>query len=325
VVGAPWQLPARAFAGRHILVMDGVRPYLAELDAVPADDAVGRACRAARGRLALAAARADAVLVAGEAQRRWWRERLGTRSAVPLLELPDGIPDRDPPAERDEVAGIPADWAIVLWWGGAWPWLDLDTLLAARAALGKVPLAVVVPTAPRPAGPGAADGRLTKADLRAAQRRFELAPPQLFALDQWLPYDQRHRLLHRTSLIAALDRPLPAATLGLRARVMDGVWAGVPLLVTRGGESARLVEDNHWGAVVPAGDPERLAAVLEVVLAEREQLRFRANLAASRERWRWTTLAEPLARLLRELPTTGRGSRTRSACAALAELWPRRR
>ena len=152
VVAPPWSLHLPAFTGRHVLVIDGATPLLAELDAMPSTPTVRRRRRTAAARLPVVAARAQAILATGAAQHDLWRAVLHRRPEVPILEVPFGIQEHDPPDESADVIGVPRDWSVVLWWGGVWPWLDLDTLLAARARLGRVPVSIVVPTATRPGG-----------------------------------------------------------------------------------------------------------------------------------------------------------------------------
>jgi glycosyltransferase involved in cell wall biosynthesis len=124
-------------------------------------------------------------------------------------------------------------------------------------------------------------------------------------------------LLNRTSLIAVLHRPGAEAELSFRTRALDGLWAGVPLLLSEGGEVARLTVDHGWGGVVPAADPQSTAAALEVMLSEREQLRCRRNLAECRAQWQWSTLAAPLLDALSELPTTPRRGLIPATAAAI--------
>ncbi len=305
VLSPPWNLPPALFLRRSLLVVDGVTPLPAELDAMPASEAVRRRRRTAAARLPLALARADAVLAAGAAQEAWWRQALerAGRPGVPVLRVPFGIPDHDLPPGREEVEGVPPDWAVVLWWGGVWPWLDLETLLAARARLGKVPVSVVVPTGDRPGGGAPGLGR-EALELMAA--RHGLEPPQVVALRRWLPYGERHRLLNRASLLAVLHHPGEEARLAFRTRALDGVWAGVPVLVSEGGAVAELARERGWGAVVPVHRPKAVAAAMELMLTEREQLRCREALAADRAEWRWSRVAEPLVEALPGLPVAGR-------------------
>lgn len=294
VVSAPWNLrPAMLRSGAR-LVVDGVTPLLAELASMPRTWRVLRRRRTAACRLPLAAARADAVLVAGEAQRRWWSDQLrrAGRGDVPMLEVPFGI-GPPPPNEQEPVPGVPDDWSVVLWWGGTWPWLDLETLLAARAILADEPVSLVVPVAPRP---GVATWQMTDCELRTAAARFGLEPPQVIGLERWVPYEHRYRVLRRASVLAVLHHPGEEAELSFRTRAMDGLWTGVPLVVSEGGEVARLVSDRGWGRTVPVHDPAAAATAVAELLAGGEQAS--ACLRADRQEWRWERVVEPLRRYL---------------------------
>ncbi len=324
VVSAPWNLPPRAFARRSLLIVDGVTPLPAELAAMPQSKAIRRRTRTAMARLPLVAARADALLVAGRAQMHWWSTQLNlSRPEMPILDTPFGVPATPPPPERAEIPGVPANHAVVLWWGGVWPWLDLDTLLAARARLGKAPISIVVPVAARP---GSSTPAFGPSDLRRAAEARGLKAPQVVALDRWIPYAERHLVLNRTSLLAVLHRAGPETTLSFRTRALDGLWAGVPLLLSEGGEVSDLAHHHGWGGVVRPGDVNGTAAALELLLAEREQIRCRANLERARPFWSWNQLVEPLVDALPTLRQSPRGPLApaviRSALA-LAGLYPR--
>jgi len=317
VVGQPWSLPPRAFVGNHLLVVDGVTPLLAELAAAPQSRLVERRRRTAAARLPLVSARADAVLAAGEVQVQWWRRRLGCGREVPVIEVPFGISETDPEPEVGNIHGVPPGWQVVLWWGGVWPWLDLETLLAARARLGVAKVSVVVPTAERPGGSSSA---FTTADLRAAAARHGLQSPQVLPLERWVPYATRHLVLNRAALLAVLHRPGAESELSFRTRALDGVWAAVPLLLTEGGAVAAIARAGGWGGVVPPQQVEATAAAIQLLLGLRGQERCRQALAAHRDAWRWSVVAQPLVDLLPELPTTRRRWLAPAALAAAAAL-----
>ncbi len=302
VLAPAWCLPPRAFVGRRRLVVDGATPLLAELAAMPDTAEVRRRRRTAAARVPLAAARADALLVAGDRQRMWWSRRL-RRPGLPLLEVPFGLPDGPPADSPSELPGVPPGWDVVLWWGGTWPWLDLDTLLAARARLGGARISVVVPTAVRPGG----RRHLDRLELERRAARHGLAPPQVVALERWIPYAERHRALQRASVVAVLHRPGPESELSFRTRALDGLWAGVPVLLTEGGAVAERARAEGWGAVVPPADARAAAAAIELLLRERFRERYRRAMDAARVRWRWSQVASPLLAALPALPAVPRG------------------
>ena len=130
----------------------------------------------------------------------------------------------------------------------------------------------------------------------------------MIAHDRWVPYQQRHRVLNRVSLIAVLHRPSDEAALSFRTRALDGVWAGVPMLLTEGGEVSRLAREHGWGGVVPPDDVQATAAAMQLLLGEGEQLRIRRAIATSRDVWRWSRVVEPLLDTLPTLPAARRSS-----------------
>jgi glycosyltransferase involved in cell wall biosynthesis len=303
VIAPPWSLHLPAFIGDHRLIVDGATPLLAELAAMPATTTARRRRRTAAARLPLVAARADAVLAAGAAQHDWWRALLRRRPELPVLDVPFGIPDDDPADEEGEIAGVPDDWPVVLWWGGVWPWLDLDTLLAARARLGGTLVSIVVPTASRP---GSSATSFTSDDLQHAAARHGLTTPAVVALDNWTPYAERHLVLNRASAVGVLHHPGPEAELSFRTRALDALWTGTPLLLSSGGQVATIAADRGWGEVVAPHDPAAVADALLRLLDPDEQARRRAALAADREHWRWSRVAEPLVATLPGLPSIRR-------------------
>ncbi|MFW8744926.1 hypothetical protein ACOI9R_32825, partial [Mesorhizobium japonicum] len=55
-------------------------------------------------------------------------------------------------------------------------------------------------------------------------------------------------------------------TLSFRTRMLDYLWAGLPMVVTEGDHFADLVDADGLGAVVPAGDVAALASAIEGVV-----------------------------------------------------------
>lgn len=317
LIAPPWSLPPRSFVGNRLLIADAITPLLAELENMPDDPIVVRRRRTAAARVPLVAARADAVLTGGPAQVEWWSDRLRGRFGLPLITSPFGVPEDPPPAEVEDIAGVPESWSVVLWWGGVWPWLDLETLLEARARLGQAPVSLVIPVARRP---GSASPGLQLHGLAAALRAHGLQPPQVVALERWVPYSERHRILNRASLVAVLHRSGDEAALSFRTRALDAVWAGVPLLITEGGEVSRIASQSGWGGVVPPGDPAAVAAAIELLLTEREQARCRLSLSHSRPQWTWRQTTRPLLTALPQLPKVPRGPLLPAALRALLAL-----
>jgi len=314
----PWSVRPTDFLHPGILVIDGVTPLIAELETFGAKDEILRRKNRALARLPLVLARADLLLVAGRAQREYWKRLLGTRRKdLPILDLPFGISNREAREDFADIPGLPDDHAAVLWWGGVWPWLDLETLLAARARLGKRKISLLVPVGSRP---GSTAGSFGPEDLADAMARHGLHPPDVIGLREWTPYVGREKILNRASILAVLHHPGAEAELSFRTRAMDGVWAGVPLLLSEGGEVASLAKNHGWGMVVRPGDIPSTAAAIDLLLRNSYQFRAREALEKSRPHWSWKKLVEPLARILPTLPACPKDSRVFAGFKALQIL-----
>ena len=110
------------------------------------------------------------------------------------------------------------------------------------------------------------------------------------------------------------------AALSFRSRALDGLWTGVPLLLSEGGEIARIARQHGWGDVVPPEDAAAAAAAIERLLTEPEQASCRLRLSRARSQWTWGEVVKPLTSLLPELPTARRGSLPGAFAGALRAL-----
>ena len=87
--------------------------------------------------------------------------------------------------------------------------------------------------------------------------------------------DTVHFLKHRTDVPALYARAdfgvLCSNAEGLSNAVMEGMAAGLPMVVTRVGGNPELVADGERGLVVPPEQPEALAEAFLTLLADRER------------------------------------------------------
>jgi hypothetical protein len=88
--------------------------------------------------------------------------------------------------------------------------------------------------------------------------------------------------------------------MSFRTRILDYLWAGLPMVVTEGDYFAELVEREELGIVVPADDVAALVAALERVLFDKDFIaRARTNIARVREQFAWNVVLEPVVEFVR--------------------------
>jgi glycosyltransferase involved in cell wall biosynthesis len=296
-------------------VMDGYDPHTFESLAWNEGQALAGRLNSHRGRLEIVNAQCavgDFFLCASERQRMlWlgWLEATGRvnpmtfdqdRALRALVDVvPTGIPSEPPqrtrPLVRDTIPGIGADDPLLVWGGGVWNWLDPLTLLRA--------LALVVQTQPRvrlffpgprhPYQEFVPDMAMRERAVALSQE-LGLAGRNVFWGD-WVPYHERQNYLLEANIGCSLHYESIESTFSFRTRVLDYIWAGLPMILTRGDAASEWVERYGLGAVVDYQDTEGVAkAIVDLAAAPREafQERFeRARLERS-----WEHSAQPLVR-----------------------------
>jgi glycosyltransferase involved in cell wall biosynthesis len=332
--------PGIARAGRP-LVVDFYGPYV--LENLEAHSALGTGARRAMhqhdlGTMMKQARLGDLFLCASERQRYYWLGLLTAAGRInpltydgdPTLErliaiVPFGLPDRLIDREPRPIADLAPDDRLLLWWGGIWNWLDPITLLRALKDVVKAhPEVRLFFMGARHPNPAVAPMRRT-ADAIELARNLGLLDRNAF-FKPWSGYEEREAYLARASVGLSLHLPHLETMFAFRTRVLDYLWAGLPMLVTRGDSMADLVEREGLGVTV---EPEDVQAVRDglLKLLEDEAFAKAASEAALQvsERFRWSVAARPLLDFCaapRRSPDAGkRPVRAASRVAMATKAW----
>lgn len=260
--------------------------------------------------------RGDFFLCANEPQRHFWLGqlaalgRINARTYDPdpsLRELmavvPFGLPGTPPVRSSSPIRGLPGigdDSKVILWAGGIYDWLDPHTLVRAVAELAErhddVRLFFLGTTHPNPNVPEMRSNGPVQ-DLAA---ELGLTGKSVFFNDGWVDFDRRQDYLLDADVGVSTHFDHIETTFSFRTRILDYLWAGLPVVVTEGDSFAAVVRDRGLGVVVPAGDQAALAAALETCLYDDD---FAARCrAAAREvavDYTWDEVLAPLVEFVR--------------------------
>jgi glycosyltransferase involved in cell wall biosynthesis len=210
--------------------------------------------------------------------------------------VPFGIPAEPPRARADAVRErfpqIGADDEVVLWNGGVWSWLDAPTAVRAVAELARRgrPVRLVFM-----AGPTSPAARAATDQARAVARELGVLDDHVMFNDRWEPYERRADWLLAADCAISTHREHLETRFAVRTRVLDCLWAGLPVACTRGDELADRVERDGLGATAPEGDAAALADGVERIL-ERGRAAYAEPLARAADDYRWERVAEPIVR-----------------------------
>jgi glycosyltransferase involved in cell wall biosynthesis len=297
-------------------VADLYNPLMVELLEALADARVPREASLARRltRMVLAqCAVADFVICASEKQRDLW---LGGMSLSGLIHLdsyrgdrtyrsfvdvvPFGLPNRPPARDRRVLKGvwpgIAADDRVLLWGGGIWRWLDALTPIRAVERLAgegrRVHLffmGVSRPTTEPNAVPSTAEQAIAYARERGLEGSCVHFNPG------WVPYEERGSHLSEADLGISAHHDHLEARFSFRTRVLDYLWADLPMVLTRGDSMADLAEREGLGETVEPEDDAGFAAACTRLLDDPARLTAVAErVRALAPSFTWEQAAQPL-------------------------------
>jgi glycosyltransferase involved in cell wall biosynthesis len=258
----------------------------------------------------------DAFVCASERQRDLWLGWLGALDRLDREEhardpsfrhlvdvVPFGInteaPKADGPALRGVLPGIDERSRVLVWGGGIWSWLDPLTVIRAVSELARTyPDVRLVFMGLRRPNARTAETAMAERAVALAHQLGMNGSSVLFNED-WVPYEQRGAWLAEADVGVSAHFETLETRYAFRTRLLDYLWAGLPIATTAGDVLADLVEEERLGVSLPAEDVDAWVAALRSLLGdERTREAARERAAAVRSRFEWPRVVEPLSRLL---------------------------
>ena len=256
--------------------------------------------------------RGDFFLAASDRQRMFWLGQLAGLGRINPATY-DGDPDLDglisvvpfglssvPPEHKKNVLkgvlpGIAADDKVLLWSGGLYNWFDPKTLIRAVADVSQrhdnVRLFFQGTKHPHPGVPEMA----IVAESRSLAAELGALDTSVFFNASWVDYSERQNYLTEADAGVSTHFSHIETTFSFRTRILDYLWAELPMVVTEGDHFAELVAAEKLGVVVEAGNVQQLSAALERVLFDEKFIaQSKRNIRRVRERYYWERALAPL-------------------------------
>jgi glycosyltransferase involved in cell wall biosynthesis len=327
----PGSLLARLIGGdpRPRLVMDLYDPR--PLEAL--ERGFGLAADQRRLRLAADAveslaylAAADFVVCASERQRDLWvgaamgagliepaiySEDPTCRSVVDVVPfgVPEDAPNTDGAVLKGVMPGVGDRDRVVVWGGGVWDWLDpITAVKAVEIAATRIERLKLffMGTGRPPEGEASSFPTMhagSELERYVAEHGLE---GELVVLNRdWIPYRDRGAYLLEADLGVSTHVDHLEARYAFRTRVLDYLWAGLPVVATEGDVLADLIAAKGLGRTAPPGVPEALAEGIVALLADDGEYRATAGrVAAMAPSLRWSRAVEPLLAFCERPPAT---------------------
>ncbi len=253
----------------------------------------------------------DFFICAGEKQRDYWLGMLSAMGRInpytyqddPSLRklidvVPFGLPNTPPQHHQQVLKGVHRAIAkqdkVLLWGGGIWEWFDALTLIRAmpivlrhRDDVKLFFMGIRRPTQSGPLPP------IVQEAITLSQS-LGLYNSHIFFND-WVPYEARQNYLLEADIGISLHREQIEARFAFRTRLLDYLWAGLPIITTQGDVLGEQLAKEGLATLVPFGDTQGVAEAilshLQHPLSSAERQR-RIHQAISR--YQWGRVLEPL-------------------------------
>lgn len=255
----------------------------------------------------------DFFLCASEKQRDFWLGMLLALNRInpytydsdetlrTLIDVvPFGLPSNPPEHTRQALKGvyktIGQDDKVVLWGGGIWDWFDPFTLIKAMANIAAhrhdVKLFFMGIKHPNPLIPQ------MQATDQAIQLSQDLGLYDKFVFfNEWVPYRERQNYLLEADVGVSLHLDHLETRFSFRTRLLDYIWAGLPIVTTRGDSMSELVKQYNLGKVVNYRDVGQVAdALLELLGTPNLREVYCPGFEEVKGQFTWERAVEPLAR-----------------------------
>jgi hypothetical protein len=122
-----------------------------------------------------------------------------------------------------------------------------------------------------------------------------LTDKHVFFNEDWVAYDDRQNYLLEADIGVSTHLDHVETAFSFRTRILDYLWASLPIVATAGDTFATLIEEHGLGITVPAEDAEALEEALFRLLDDTElAARCRENVAAFAPRFSWAKVLAPL-------------------------------
>jgi hypothetical protein len=262
--------------------------------------------------------RGDFFLCASDRQRMFWLGQLTalgrvnphTYAADENLEgliaiAPFGMDAKSPehtrPAIRGVVPGINQEDKVVIWGGGIYNWFDTLTLIRAIARVAEthpdVRLFFLGVAHPNPDVPEMEIVSKTR-DL---VEQLGLAGKNVFFNEQWVALDDRQNYLLEADAGVSTHYAHIETTFSFRTRILDYMWAELPIVTTNGDGFGDLVERTGMGIAVPERNVDALADALIRVLYDADVKKSAHDAVMQvRQQFTWNEALRPLIEFCRD-------------------------
>lgn len=190
---------------------------------------------------------------------------------------------------------------VVLWGGCISNWFDplslihaMDIISKKRSDVHLVFMGVYVPDVPE-----GSEIIHMAFEAQKLAKELNLIGKTVHFNQQWIPYDQRTGFLLDADIGISTHFDHMETRYAFRTRILDYLWAGLPIINTEGDSFSRLIDYKQLGLTVPYKDPKAIsAAILKIIDNPTTAAAMKANVKTISEQFYWENVVKPIEEIV---------------------------
>lgn len=256
---------------------------------------------------------ADAILSGSPKQRDLWTGYLMNlgkinpktydedNSLKHLIDIvPFGLPETPPKMQNGSIRsrfGIPKNAHIILWGGGIWNWFDPLTLIRAISEMEREDVFLVFMGVKHP-NPQVPEMQMANEAVELA-KKLNLFDRKVFFNFGWTTYEERQNFLLEATIGISLHHEHLETQYSFRTRILDYLWAKLPIISTKGDYFADLISKENLGIVIPQKDSDAVKkAILELIDNPEKQMQIKENISKIIPQFHWNKVVQPIHNMI---------------------------
>ena len=186
---------------------------------------------------------------------------------------------------------------VIFWGGGIWNWFDPLTAIKAVEEIAKerkdVKMVFLGVKHPNPK----IDKMKIVEQVLDYCREKDLLDKYIFFNFGWTPYEERAGWLLNSSIGISTHMDNLETRFSFRTRILDYLWAELPIIATEGDCMADLIERKEIGEVVPYNNVEAVKkSILEVIDNPAKNELIKKNIREVKKDFYWDLIVEKICK-----------------------------
>ena len=217
----------------------------------------------------------------------------GLEQKPPEAKNPEAIFQKFPQIKKED--------KIIYWGGGIWNWFDPISVIKAIEILSAkrddIKLFFLGMKHPNP--------KIKKMEMANTAYRYakekNLLDKFVFFNFDWTPYEERVDFLNSATIGISTHFDNVETRFSFRTRILDYLWAELPMILTRGDAFAQLCREKNLGLVVDFEKPSQIAAAAEEIIDQPAlAATIKKNIREMKKDFYWSTISKSIAKIIKE-------------------------